>query len=473
MRRKLSRYFSGGRWLAYVFLLCVLPTGLGLIYTTPMCEVPDEPGHVVRADGLLHGQILGVTPPGKTTKGQVLIDRGALQACLDELWPSFPDHPLPVAARQKAQGEHWGQLTYWPTNMVQYFPALYLPGALGIGLGHLAGTGPLKALYLGRVGMLASFLLMGFIALQLAAFGRPILFVLLTLPMTLELAASLNQDGQLIAATALSAALLTGGERKRDWGLALFSLVLCAKPPYIPLLLAWLLPFRGPGLWRRAQKVALAAIPPVLWLALMVKFSFAPWPRPHYHPGPLWPGSHSIWMTKTSLADNLTCLLAHPWQIILLPLNTLQVFWPNLKPAIIGVFGWGPVQMQPWAYPAWTITMTTAFVGVLLTPRNEWHQEAAAFIVILLLLTFLLMSLSLYLSWTNVGETLIAGINGRYYLLFVPFAVLALPGLGRHLPPRWSIRLAALCCLPAIIMAAVDIVALPKLLLHAYGSTGF
>jgi hypothetical protein len=467
--------------LALWFVLCALLTGLGLIWNTPMGEAPDEPGHALRADGLLHGQIVGRVQPGLQIAG-IRGDIGALRASQDELMPSFPARPLPPAARRQAQAEVWGGTGAWPTNMIDYFPALYVPGAIGIGLGRVFGAGPLLALYLGRLGMLASYVTMGFVALRLAAFGQPLLFALLTLPMGLGLAASLNQDGQLIGAAVLAAALLTRRERAAaplmsrgrdaDWGLALFCLVLCAKPPYAPLLLAWLLPLRAAGIGRRGLKVVLATLPPVLWMIVMLHYSFAPWPRPPYHPGPLWPGSPGIWLSSTSTVENLRCLLAHPAQIWLLPVHTLISSWPVLAPSLLGVFGWGPVMMRPWQYAGWGAALAAGVAGVLAEPRAGWRATEAGFVLLLLLATFLTMSLSLYLTWTNVGDNFIAGINGRYYLLLPPFLLLVLPGLGQYLPPGRGVLLARLCCLPALVMAVLDIPALPALLRHAFGPGG-
>ena len=47
------------RWLALLFLICALSTGVRLALVTPMGQVADEPAHIARADGLLYGQILG------------------------------------------------------------------------------------------------------------------------------------------------------------------------------------------------------------------------------------------------------------------------------------------------------------------------------------------------------------------------------------------------------------------------------
>lgn len=469
------------RWLALVFVLCALPTGLGLALLTPMSEMPDEPAHAVRADGLIYGQIMGRTDPSNVYAG-VMMNAGVIQAALAELWPSFPEKPLTAAARQHARAIPWtDRVIFWPSNMVQYFPALYLPGTLGLLLGQLAHMQPLYALFLGRVSMLASFLAMGVAALRLARFGRPLLFGVLMLPMTLYLAGSLNQDGQIIGAVVLAAALLTRGGAGRSWAwflaLGLLTLVMCSKPPYACLLLACLLPLGAPGLARRLSFVLLSAAMPALWLYLMLRHSFTPWVRPAYHPGPLWPGAHDVWLSTTSNHDNMLVLLAHPAQMLLLPLQFLDSGWQVTWRRIIGVFGWGDLPLQGWQYTGWVIALAAVLLGSLAGARGQRRALDAGFVLALLAASYFGIALSLYITWTNVGQASIDGINGRYFLLFPPFLVLVLPGLGERLKNISKINgvdgiLEAASCLPAVLMASLDIHGLPAIILQTYKMTG-
>ena len=64
--------------------------------------------------------------------------------------------------------------------MIEYFPALYAPGALGLGLGRLCGLSPFASLLLGRAFMLLAFAGLGFMALRLARCGHALLFAVLT-----------------------------------------------------------------------------------------------------------------------------------------------------------------------------------------------------------------------------------------------------------------------------------------------------
>ena len=83
-------------------MLCAFPTGLGLALFTPIGEVPDEPSHIARADGLLHGDILGHPSLYQPQGGHMEILSGVTnnvavaKASVAELWPTdylgFFDH---------------------------------------------------------------------------------------------------------------------------------------------------------------------------------------------------------------------------------------------------------------------------------------------------------------------------------------------------------------------------------------------
>ncbi len=458
---------------AYLFLFCAGLTGLGLALFTPIGQVPDEPTHIARADGLLYGRILGYPtlyqPPAG---GQVEILSGVtnslsvVKASVSELWETWPDKPLPPAVKAQARAVTWDtRTTYRPCNMDEYMPALYVPAAVGIAVGKGIGLSPLHSLYAGRIAMLCSFLAMGFAALRLARFGRPLIFALLTLPMTLCLAGSFNLDGQMLGAAILAAALLTRVPERAAWlgGLVCLALVTSSKPPYMLLLLLALVPLGAPFLLRRAVITALFGLAPLAWVALMFRYSYTVWYRPAYHPGPLWPGSPGILLTSTSVRENLYVLLARPAEILRLPLQFLVTDWHALWMTILGVFGWGPVQLTGWEYAGWVVALAAAALGCLAGPVRRVRRLDAGFIAAVLFASMIAMELALYLTWTDVGKASIDGINGRYFLLFPPFLVLMLPGLGGRLA-----RLEAWLALPAMLLAVMDIYTLPALLLRTY-----
>lgn len=474
------------RWLPLLFLICALSTGIRLALVTPMGQVADEPAHIARADGLLYGQILGhrstLTDPSTHAVQDVSgvrVNQAIITASLIELAPGLP-RPLSVARRQQAKNLKWTSQTGYDIcpNTIQYFPFFYLPGSAGIALGHTLGQSPVNSLFTGRLAMLASYVAMGFAALMLASWGRPILFAVLTVPMALSLGASFNQDGQLIAATVLFAALLTRDAllqpKLRLLALIIFTLVICSKPPYGLFLFAAATPLGAPRLIRRCGRLALFAIPPLIWVAVMAHFSLVPYYRIPYHPGSLWFGPRSILFDKTDALDSLKVLLAHPAEIILLPWQFLQLYWLNLVNSGIGMLGWLQIPLHAWQYRGWEIAIPTALLaGLTAKGVNQVKLIDAIFISALIIIGIIAMELAIYLSWTDVGSSVISGPSGRYYLLVIPFLMLALPRWGTSFDSLIRVQgagavLEFALSIPAIAMAALDIVHLPAIMVKTF-----
>lgn len=469
-----------------LFVVCALPTGILLATRTPMGQVADEPAHIARADGLLTGQILGfrVIFTGPKTHFKFPIsgvdaNEGIVAASVAEL-PPGPVHALSDKRRAAAKAIKWSKSAEFDVapNTVQYFPFFYLPGSIGIELARLTGHRPLAALFMGRIMMTLSYVAMGAAALFFAAWGRGVLFTVLMMPMALSLGASFNQDGQLFAATALGCALLTANpathQRRRLFGIILFVLMICSKPPYGLLLFVALTPLAAPDLIRRFLKLSLFAIPPIVWVILMMIFSMVIFNWPPYHPGPLWPGSPNHIFHGTSPSDNLRVLLAHPLDFIILPVKLLIDQGNNFAMSGVGVLGWLSIILAPWQYMGWYAATITAILGLVFS-KSTWRITTADTLLVLalVLLTVVSIELAQYLSWTKVGYAEIQGVTGRYFLLLLPFLILGAPRLGDRIDrasghPGTAATLETLSAIPAAIMAILDVWALPALITRLF-----
>ncbi len=466
-------------WLVLMFLLVCGFTGLRLVYLTPIGQVADEPSHIARAAALTRGIVIGrkvLSPVGKVSG--VMVDQGLIDASVSELVPPGSSLVIPQARRDVARRIRWAnRLSFDPaSNSLEYLPIFYLPGSLGIGVGHWLGQSPLQALYTGRLFMLLGFLLMGGLALQTARFGRPLLFAFLAVPMTLSLGASFNQDGMLIAACVLCVALLTEADvraPKARWiAAAIFAAVICSKPPYGFLLFCALIPLRWRGLGRRLLRLSLFAIPAIIWVVVMLHTSFTPYWRTPYHPGPLWSGKAGEVFTAPNASANLYVLIGHPLQFIMMPYHaTIHNFKP-LVYSFFGAFGWLSILMADPVYHFWELALAAAALANLAGSSVQavpWRLIDALWVLGLAVVTVILMELSLYLSWTDVGATIITGVQGRYFLEIVPFLVLALPRLGGVINriSRWryaAVSLETVLTLPVVTMTIYDGFYLPHLI---------
>ena len=457
--------------------------GLRLVYATPMGEVADEPSHIARAAGLLDFDILGHRAViGHTQVSGLFVNDGVLRASLSEFRP-LRHRLLTPADRARAAAIPWssGPPVYFvASGSIEYLPVLYMPGALGIAAGRVIGLHPLGALYLGRVFMLLGYLTLGALALFIARFGAVLLFALLSLPMTVSLAASFNQDGMIIATCALAGALLTHDPATRPafrWLAAgLLAIMVCSKPPYGLLVFCAAMPVMERGLWRRLVAAGLCGIPATIWLAVMMRTSFVPRDVTPYPAGPLWPGRPGQMFDSIDVMANLHVLLAHPGQIVAIPVRYVETYYNALVAEFIGDLGWLNVPIPSWLREAWLVALLLACCAVPLMQRRgarRWTLPDGGFTLSLVLASVIAVCLSLYVSWTPVGATMLMGVQGRYFLPLVPFVPLLVPRPS----PRWrasalpaplSAALGFVLVAPVLILSAVDIAVLPAVIRHRF-----
>ena len=133
-------------------------------------------------------------------------------------------------------------------------------------------------------------------------------------------------------------------------------------------------------------------------------------------------------------------LFHHPWVAVELVVRTAMAFGAGLYQQYIGILGWLDASTPQWFYRfigfAWGLGVCSA----LLQARFRfciwaWGQRFGALAIVAA--TFCGVSLALYMIWTPVGQSLILGLQGRYYLGLSLFLALLLPEIPRH----WGARI--------------------------------
>ncbi len=438
--------------VALVFACLILPFLLTAIMLVPPGEVPDEEAHIVRADSLRHGEIMGrrggtiTMPDGQQgPSAGVIADRALLWA--GKALPPGMGEKVDQAMLDRVKGVAWGEATYVPvSNTAVYGPAFYVPAAIAITLVKAGGGTPYDAILAARGLNAILYIAIGAAALCLARRGHLILLFVLGLPMSLSLAASVNQDGLMIAASAMVAALLTrvmaDGDRRCAWAAAgLLCILLMAKPVYLPIALLLLLPlprFRQAavtgGRWfgvNRSSVVAflLVSLVALGWALVNAAFVSVPFIKAPYETGPLAMVAETL--STTSPGRQLHVLLDSPLRFITLPLATIgheaELWWLQF----VGVLGTNDLLFDKGFYGFWGLVGGFALAVTLLgsfRAGSSWPALADAILLaVTILVSIWLMLIGQYLSWTLVGAPLIEGMQGRYLLPMAPFLILALP----------------------------------------------
>ena len=478
--------YGGKTAIMGLFLLCALPGTILTALLTPPGQSPDEVTHYARALGLLHGAILGVKHSeidpltGKPEwQTGVKVDAGDLKASFGAV-TELDNRPVETLGDWDQDEMSPQNRTFFYAhlpNTATYFPAAYVPGALGIAVARAFDDTPLHCFIMARLFMAVAFLLAGLATLYIAAYGEALLATVLLLPMTVFLAGTMNQDGLLTAMTCLAMACLTRGTRGwRIAGLVAFALVLGAKPPYLLLLGAFALPLFTPGFWRRFADMAVAALPVLGWTLLIALFVVVPYGKPQYFPGPFYLGGHGVPMDHANAAAQMQILLERPRRFLALPYYGFLHDWFADYLTMVGVLGPLQIMFSPAFYNWWGGALGFSILGLLFTRRPAPVAPLTALVNFIAIMgaigfTFWLLEITFYLDWTDVGMPLIIGIQGRYLLIFLPFLLIAIPHVSA-LPGLRRVRFALpplVLALPAMAMAVYDIGFIPlQLVLNYY-----
>ncbi len=469
-------------WLPRLFVLVALPSVLAMALLFPIGEGPDEATQAARAASVLHGQWIGrrvqIPHPADgvpVTVAGVDINPGYVLPFL--ALPSLPleaRKPVTLDAVQAAAASRWpnGLVFIEASNTASYLPLFYLPSAAGMGLAALVRAGPMQTVLAGRIANALFCVLAGYLVLRLARRGRPALFALLALPMTLHLAATINQDGPLIATAALAAALLPQAGGRYWMGVAALACVVAAKPPYLPLAAAALVPLDGAS-WRARQHGAACLVvvaAGLAWAGAAATFAAVPFLRTPYHPGLLWSGPDLLFHA-TDPAAQLQVLLHRPALFLRLPLDTLMQGWRYFASTAVGVFASLDFNLPAWFYRVWYAALAAAALAAAVTmggraepstPR-PWASLALATAAVSCLAGLILLQ---YLTWTEVGHATVEGMQGRYLLPVFAILVPALPALRLPAPVDGVAR--TLLSAPAAAAGLLGLGALPVLIVLRY-----
>ena len=391
------------RWWLTAYLVLTGLAVLAMLALVPAMKAPDELAHFRRITQVIGGGIVAQRETAEPGPTGAWIDPAA-ETFLRALGPVTLAQPPAPAALAAASAIRWGGDPVFAAfpNTAAYVPTFYLPQLIGVGAGRVAGASVADSYGIGRVAAAIAVLLLGGLALRLARRGRVVILATLGLPMTVFLAASVSQDGPLIAGGALLAALLSRvgvvpGLAPLWWRLGVAGLLVAmglARPPLVLLALIPLLPpwRAGFGGVRTAGLVPLAALGLLLWWSMLVDADAMHW----------LPGDRGV-----DAGRQLAGLLADPASVLRVAWATLAVDAIRLPREVIGVLGWLNLPL-PWdLYPLGYTALGLAFLGVAAERGQALPWRTTVPLALLLLLVAGAMFGAQYLTWTPVGAAVV------------------------------------------------------------------
>jgi uncharacterized membrane protein len=442
-----------------LFLAIASFFGLILIFLTPPIQVADENAHFLRAYQVSQGNLM----PDKLNSGiGGTLPTSVITATI-EMSGNIPGHTENHANIQLLSK---GMIPLNPSKLSaqnfevsSVYPFVsYLPQALGIDVGRAFQAPPLVLLYLGRITNFIVWLLLVYTAIKLAPVGKWALATLALIPMSVFQAASLSADALTNGLAFLSVGLflwlyqLKRGISTQELAsvLVVTSVLSVTKPSYAIISFLFLL-IPSTRFTRPSRYVRFAVILVVLNVGLSLAWA---WVASRYLPDlarVIRPGM------DISSGQQLRHVFTWPWGFAAALYNT---YFTSLSDPILisffGFFGWLDTKL-----PLWTITASYGFVaGALILsegePLNITRFKRLA-VVAIIAGGIVLISLALYITFTPVGYPSVMGIQGRYFLPFVPLLILVLPRikpvLDMKLSPRFVLAQAGILFATVLVLA--------------------
>ena len=456
----IGRLFWSDRHLESLYLLAGTILGIFYLLVLPPLSAPDEISHYMGAYQL-SSRILGQTSNAVT--GHVLVrpqdiwledvedcweyeksedgyvqpvaettaDSGFLgETLMEETYKTIREQGIlgrkyPLTAED--QEEPTQSLILSPYPPVLTTPVAYIPQALGISLARLFHMNTIMVVYLGRLFNLLFFVGMTFLAMKRLPFGKEVLFGVALLPMTLHLSASFSYDvmilGCMFYLTAVCLELAYEKEKVHIKDVAVLAALRAAAGPckliYGVLMgLCLLIPVRKFGGWKPWWAAA-ACVFAAWGLSMMLIngqtiVSYAT-------------ETESVVPWAEEAGYSLTLLLHRPLQAVRMFYQTLLWQADYYHMTMIGAYLGNLDTVLD--VPYLVVVMFTAGLFCLAVKKPGERQVMSVgnrvWVAVLCGLCAFAAMASMLIAWTPLSSQVINGVQGRYFLPFLPVLLMA------------------------------------------------
>lgn len=440
---------------AFICFVLGLLGALSMAVLTPPFQVPDESQHFHRAFQLSELEFHSMVRDGAA--GAVL------PSSLPELTETFLGTRAihasrPITDQKLTRTAGLLSMPLSPdrrefvdfTGSAFYSPLPYVPQALAIAAGRLAGAGPLELLYLARIANALVAVSVLALAVGLLPLGREVAMVGGLLPMAIFEYGSVSPDAGVICTAFLFTALMTRGVTRGAWtagevaGATLCGLVFCSlKPVYAPLILLGLPLALDRG--RVKHVLFVHALLIVLILGGTIGWILSAPPLIVLMPG-------------ASVSGQIGYIATHPLAYASVIARSLwHMKWFYYRSGV-GLLGWLKLELPVIAY---MLPVLALLLGVVAQPGDapRLRPREICWNLVLLAGSVLLTMTTFYLYWTTVGGWRVEGIQGRYFIPLLALAAVTVCSVVRlGVSAEWSrTALVAVSLVVAVELLTADI----------------
>lgn len=384
---------------SFILLWCVF----SILYacSNTMYNVPDESHHFYRAYEISIGHMISEMNDEGTKGGRELplVDTGFNS----KYWQTFKDS-LDSRLSKEVVFKNF-------SNTALYAPISYIPQATGILLARLITDRLAIITYAGRCANWMCITLILYFAIKLLPFGKEFLSLILLMPMNMHEAFSLSPDGMVVAVSVFMIAFVMYLRYVQKNYLSIFQIILLYllaivislyKIVYLPFcLIYFLIPKeRFSSIKQKIIHAVIVAVTTILialiWLQICNKFL-----------------THIGANSSLQIAN----IVHHPIIYATTIFRTYAIYSMQLLHQMVGsTLGQLTVNVNSIIVMAYIFMLfyKLTLYGRISIDRGREYEKCIFGIVIFFIV--LLISTSIYVQWTWVGENLILGLQGRYFI---------------------------------------------------------
>ena len=387
------------------FLIIITIMGIMYMIAIPIGLVPDEKSHFLRAYEISEGHL--ISDKNENGNGGRVLPIEAKNIVADTTDYKYSNIIENFNIKTSNNKEF---LIFSNTSLYSFI--CYLPQTIGIFIAKTFNLSMLETAYLGRIFNFITWTALIYFSIKFIPCYKNFIIFICLLPITMQEAISLSPDALTIA---ISISLISfvlymvktkkGKMTKKEFAIMSILAIIMSlcKIVYLPLcLLLYLIPAeRFKSKKDKYIKIGILAfiviITNIVWLKIasqyLVEFQ---------------PGVDSFQQVKN--------ILAHPFNYIQILANTILT---KSDFYLFGMLGksleWFNINL-PYLYSL--VTFILLVITIQKDTQNEQFNNNGIKINVLLILvcTVLLIFTSLYIQWTKVGNLVIEGVQGRYFI---------------------------------------------------------
>lgn len=399
------------------FLLSVIPLSITYFVLMLPWSAPDTGAHFL-ASYRLSNILLGHNPwDGRIDDIQFYRD----------MWGSNPDMKgfVAIVFNAKLQTKD-ANLIPWPNppKRMEYYSLLcYLPQVLGMCLGRILGLGSVWIIYLARLFMLIVYVLACYNAIKKAPVGKCIFALIPLLPMSLMMSSAISYDPLVLVSTLNFFASILRMYKEPKSRAALFECMFwtfvigAVKGGGYLILLPTVFILSSKKSMERLFRIG-TIIGSGIFSVLLFDV--------------ILPSGLELYQFGEEASGNLSVSYAfdNPLQYIDMCVSTYLKYMDNL---IINMGGTQLAWLEntiPAVIIVGLVVMISIF-SVFERDKIEFRGRDKWVFVFVIILEFFITPVML-LSWTPIGNTVIEGLQGRYYLPVLPLIIMVLTKFKLH-----------------------------------------